>query len=601
MKHKLFFVLCSLGFGIQANESKYFDDTKNKKVVLIPSYNNEEWVEKNLSSLLAQKDDNWVGIYINDFSLDKTREKTVEVLKKYDNSHRIFLQNNATHRGNCANLWLTIHECNDLPFQIDDMDPIIIFDGDDWYMTDEALPMLHQIFSKSPIRMTYGGYREFPGGEEFTLNIPSFIVRDNSYRSFSRHTSQQRSFYAWMYRLIKLEDFFFEGRFLPAANDLATSFPLFEIAGGLHRCLAGTDLYAYNRATALNDDKLFSQLQQRIDKSLRQRKKYNKIDQPILKKFSIDKSVDFILLLDTVSLQALNTYLNNVATKLFNLGKIYICCNSINKEQENELKKLNPHFVIHFCQGNIAECFYSMVKNASSNSVVINTSLELPKKQYDLRTVSKMLNKTHAFCCDLLLDKNPSIYEYLAFDMAAWQNMVDQELVKKNALKLQVFLKDELLSIITKFKCDSLFELKKMWIEDEAINNCYKVNLFFLTTDAINFLIPEFPNIVREPNILHGGVAGLHRAAQKGDLEAVRQLILLGAEINILDEHGSTPLMYASSFGNASVVEYLLSIGADKYIKNYSNASALDYAKAGLKGVRKPQEIDGFQKVIILL
>ena len=47
-------------------------EKKNKFVIITPSYNNEEWVEPNLASMLNQTYTNWRTIYINDCSTDNT-------------------------------------------------------------------------------------------------------------------------------------------------------------------------------------------------------------------------------------------------------------------------------------------------------------------------------------------------------------------------------------------------------------------------------------------------------------------------------------------------------------------------------------------------
>jgi ankyrin repeat protein len=55
----------------------------------------------------------------------------------------------------------------------------------------------------------------------------------------------------------------------------------------------------------------------------------------------------------------------------------------------------------------------------------------------------------------------------------------------------------------------------------------------------------------------------LHRAAEAGDLPAVRELLGSGCPVNAFDELGKTPLHYAVLGEHFGVVDYLLRHGAD--------------------------------------
>jgi glycosyltransferase involved in cell wall biosynthesis len=51
---------------------------ENKFKIITPSYNNEEWVEYNLASVLNQTYTNYEVLYINDNSTDNTFNKVKE-------------------------------------------------------------------------------------------------------------------------------------------------------------------------------------------------------------------------------------------------------------------------------------------------------------------------------------------------------------------------------------------------------------------------------------------------------------------------------------------------------------------------------------------
>ncbi|XP_076871592.1 protein phosphatase 1 regulatory subunit 27b [Brachyhypopomus gauderio] len=68
--------------------------------------------------------------------------------------------------------------------------------------------------------------------------------------------------------------------------------------------------------------------------------------------------------------------------------------------------------------------------------------------------------------------------------------------------------------------------------------------------------------------IYHSGMAALHEAVLSGNLECVKLLVNLGADIMQRDEDGWTPLHMACSDGFPEIAKYLLSLGADREAKN---------------------------------
>ena len=56
-------------------------------------------------------------------------------------------------------------------------------------------------------------------------------------------------------------------------------------------------------------------------------------------------------------------------------------------------------------------------------------------------------------------------------------------------------------------------------------------------------------------------------------------LISHGADVNVKNEYGRTPLMWASSSGHEKVVESLLDAGADKEVKDNKGNTALALAE----------------------
>lgn len=70
----------------------------------------------------------------------------------------------------------------------------------------------------------------------------------------------------------------------------------------------------------------------------------------------------------------------------------------------------------------------------------------------------------------------------------------------------------------------------------------------------------------------------LMRAADKGNLVAVRNLIAAGADVNRQDEDGETALMQAADDGYTEIVQALIAAGANVTLRNEDGETALDIA-----------------------
>ena len=53
---------------------------QNKFKIITPSYNNEEWIEYNIASILNQTYENYEVLYVDDASTDNTYTKVLDIV-----------------------------------------------------------------------------------------------------------------------------------------------------------------------------------------------------------------------------------------------------------------------------------------------------------------------------------------------------------------------------------------------------------------------------------------------------------------------------------------------------------------------------------------
>ena len=76
-----------------------------------------------------------------------------------------------------------------------------------------------------------------------------------------------------------------------------------------------------------------------------------------------------------------------------------------------------------------------------------------------------------------------------------------------------------------------------------------------------------------------GPSMSIHEAAGNGDIEAIKQHLAAGTDVNAKDGGGWTPLFYAAFSGHTEVAELLIAEGVDVNAKD--NLGTLRYAASG--------------------
>lgn len=243
-------------------------------VIVIPSYNNVKWCQKNIESVLNQQYEHFRIIFTDDNSVDGTFEKVQEIVNNSGKISKCTLIKNKERLGALQNLYNMIHSC-------DDDEIILTLDGDDFLANNRVLNILGKYYSDNNIWMTYGQYQNYPdNGRGICSQIPDHIIKSNLFRGYQWCSSHLRTFYAWLFKCIKREDLMKDGEFFKMTWDMGFMYPCLELSGE-HSKFISEILYMYNLENPINDHKVNVQLQRDLDKYIRAMPKYNKLPYPV--------------------------------------------------------------------------------------------------------------------------------------------------------------------------------------------------------------------------------------------------------------------------------------------------------------------------------
>lgn len=240
--------------------------------IIVPLYNAESWIARNIKTIRAQKYDNYRVVVVNDASTDNSKEKIEEAIKNLDNFSLI----NKEENGGALNSVNTGIDS----FDLENDDVIIVLDGDDWFARPNVLQILNKTYSENDCLMTYGSYIEYPSGlrGKFSVKVPEDVVKSKTYRQSQWMTSHLRTFKYKLWKNIIKEDILDEnGDIYRMAGDLPVMFPMLEMAE--ERAYFIEDIiHVYNRDNPLNEDKVNHELQLSIEATVRGKKVYDRLE-----------------------------------------------------------------------------------------------------------------------------------------------------------------------------------------------------------------------------------------------------------------------------------------------------------------------------------
>lgn len=200
----------------------------NKFRIVVPSYNNEDWVDHNLKSIMNQTYTNYEVYYVDDCSIDGTMSKAKKIVG--GDQRFTFIQNE-------RNMGAIYNYVTYLVKNLKDDNTILcLLDGDDWLYDVTVLERINEFYNKHDVWMTYGGmivYRDSGLIEANPQNSPysDEVHRMKNYRKDSWRASHFRTHRAFLWKSILTDDMreLENKEYYDHASDLSFQFPCLEM------------------------------------------------------------------------------------------------------------------------------------------------------------------------------------------------------------------------------------------------------------------------------------------------------------------------------------------------------------------------------------
>ncbi len=315
-------------------------------VVIIPSYKNAQWYQRNLDSVCFQNYDNYRIIYIDDCSPDGTGDLVQSYIDEHNLHEKITFIRNQTNFGAMANHYKAVWMCQDNEI-------VVHLDGDDWVKHNDVLARVNQEYQDSQVWLTYGQFERYPDGKKgYCRPTPPAVLQRNAFRECDWFTSHLRTFYAGLFKQIALKDFVHNGDYFRVTCDMAMFFPLVELAGP-HARYINDILYVYNEETNLNDYKRDLLAQLHCDKLIRSRSKYRPTH--FYMRAQTDNQVDIVIFFDHQS--HISSTLEMLSKSMATITLLYT------QEQQDEIELFRSQF---------PHVYFTCVSNDDVSEVMLN-------------------------------------------------------------------------------------------------------------------------------------------------------------------------------------------------------------------------------------
>lgn len=458
-----FMITCSLLTTMYAHSA---DTTQEHPfVIVIYADNATNSMAKNLASIFCQNYTNYRVIYIaNETDIASARN----FVQAKNQEHRYTFINNHEDHNELATLYAAVHTCAD--------DEIILpLRATDWLVHDNVLTIINNAYTSDNVWFTYG----IPSPCQ-TINpycrrpMPDAVVSLKCYREYDWEYERPYSFYAGLFKQLRLEDMINKTTFFQDAIDMAYVFPFLEMTE--KKFATTTDfLYASDKSTIVPTKNKSALL-------IRSQKRYAALKDWRTKNLS--STIALVLFADAIP-RATN-FLTSAYHNLSGIGQTYIFYRGPCDNAYEQWKKTVPDaHVIPYAAGNdLARFVTQTLESSKCTAILFAHDACRIITPCDLTLAFAMLNRTHAYGCYLTrkLDNKTPPSIPLEHDMCTWKFSTGAGIWRISKTFSCALYPMESLSALKQFYATSWKELEMLWAGSHT--NVEQIGLFFETAKA---------------------------------------------------------------------------------------------------------------------
>ncbi len=468
------------------------DQQDHSFVFIVPSHNCSDVTKKTLDSIFLQTYKNFRVIYIDDGSSDFTYEIAKEYLDGV-NPDKLEIQRFEKMEGAIERLYLTVQS-------IPDNEIVVYMKGNSWLLNDQALEKINDLYKKHDVWFVYANHLNFRTQEKGVCS--AWCLSHNCIRRKSWGKPKLKTFYASLFKKIKLQDLFFRGQFITDFFDQSYLFPLMEMAYH-HVAYIPEPLCAFIKRDVIDQERACFQAPKKCLQRICASTPYSPLkSHPTNPTLNTDKQADIVVFSRDRPLQlyalleSTQRYIKNYKT----ISVIYYASNDRFFYAYEELKDSFPdvHFIL---QKNLNTDFEPLLKKEiykeSTPYILFSVDDVIVKDEVDLKQCIEAMENFSAYHFSLGLGKNIDysyqggfhqdlpFHLFLEPGLLAWQiDAAPGEWSKAQCISMTLYRRDGVQHAVEKFNFKDPLHFEKNWTKYRKRNVKLKRNRIALAFET---------------------------------------------------------------------------------------------------------------------